>query len=57
MKEFDQKKYTQEYNKTHYKRFLVDLPIEYYNKLEIHLKKKKITKSMFLKNIIDKIKD
>lgn len=57
MKTFDQNKYIQEYNKKHYKRFLVDLPIDYYKKLDIYLKKNKLTKSMFLKNIIDKIKD
>lgn len=57
MEKFNQSKYIQEYNKTHYKRFLVDLPIDYHEKLERYLKKNKLTKAMFLKNIIDKLKD
>lgn len=56
MKKFNQKEYIQKYNKEHYKRFLVDLPQDYFNKLESYLKKQKLTKSSFLKSIIDKLR-
>lgn len=53
---FDQKKYNQEYNKTHYKRFVVDLTVEEFEKLEKLLKKKQLSKATFLRDAINNLK-
>ena len=50
---FNQQKYIQQYNKEHYKTFKVDLKIDEMNKLEILLKKVKMTKADFLRKAIE----
>lgn len=56
MEQFNQQKYIQEYNKTHYKTFKVDLKVEEMDELSNLLKKYKLTKAQFLRNSIDKLK-
>lgn len=56
MEQFNQQKYIQEYNKTHYKTFKVDLKVEEMDELNNLLKKHKLTKAQFLRNSIDKLK-
>lgn len=56
MKEFNQIKYIQQYNKEHYKTFKVNLKIKEYDELDKILKKKKLTKADFLKKAIEDIK-
>ena len=41
MKDFNQQKYIQQYNKEHYKTFKVDLKISEWNELDKILKKKR----------------
>lgn len=55
-KTFNQKKYKQEYNKTHYKQFKVDLKNEEMEELNTLLDKNKLTKSKFLRNAIDNLR-
>ena len=55
MKEFNQVKYIQQYNKEHYKTFKVDLKIEEMEKLEKILKEKGMTKAQFLRDAIKKL--
>ena len=52
MKEFNQAKYIQQYNKEHYKTFKVDLKKEEFDKLEQLLKEEGLTKAQFLRNAI-----
>lgn len=56
MKEFNQIKYIQQYNKEHYKTFKVNLKIKEYDELDKILKKKNLTKADFLKKAIEEIK-
>ena len=56
MKEFNQIKYIQQYNKEHYKTFKVNLKIKEYDELDKILKKKNLTKADFLKKAIEDIK-
>ena len=56
MKDFNQQKYIQQYNKEHYKTFKVDLKISEWNELDKILKKKKISKADFLRKAIDDLK-
>lgn len=56
MKEFNQSKYIQEYNKEHYKTFKVDLKIKEFEELEKILKKAKLTKAEFLRQSIKEYK-
>ena len=56
MEQFNQQKYIQEYNKTHYKTFKVDLKVEEMDELNNLLKKHKLTKAQFLRNSINKLK-
>ena len=56
MEKFNQFKYTQEYNKEHYKPFKVDLKKEELEQLEKLLKKKGLTKAQFLRDAIQKLK-
>lgn len=56
MKEFNQSKYIQEYNKEHYKTFKVDLKIKEFEELEKIIKKAKLTKAQFLRNAIQSFK-
>ena len=57
MKEFNQSKYIQEYNKEHYKTFKVDLKIKEFEELEKILKKAKLTKAEFLRQSIIEYKN
>ena len=57
MKEFNQSKYIQEYNKEHYKAFKVDLKIKEFEELEKILKKAKLTKAEFLRQSIIEYKN
>ena len=58
MKEkFNQSKYTQNYNKEHYKVFKVDLKKEEHEELENMLKEDKKTKAEFLRESIKKYKE
>lgn len=56
MKEFNQGKYIQQYNKEHYRTFKVDLKKEEFDRLEELLKEKGLTKAQFLRDAIEKIK-
>lgn len=56
MKEFNQAKYIQQYNKEHYKTFKVDLKKDELEKLDKLLKEKGLTKAQFLRDAIEKIK-
>lgn len=49
---FNQKKYIQEYNKTHYVRFVADLKQEEMELLNRLLKKQNISKAQFIRNAI-----
>lgn len=55
MKEFNQKKYIQEYNKEHYKPFNVRLKKDEYEKLEELLKEKNLSKPDFLRKAIENL--
>ena len=57
MKEFNQSKYIQEYNKEHYKTFKVDLKTKEFEELEMILKKAKLTKAEFLRQSIIEYKN
>ena len=56
MKQFNQQKYIQEYNKEHYKTFKVDLKKDEYDKLDSYLKSKGISKAQYLRNAMIKDK-
>ena len=56
MKEFNQNKYTQEYNKEHYKTFKVDLKKEELEELNKLILERNLTKAQFLRNAIDTLK-
>lgn len=56
MKEFNQQKYVQQYNKEHYKTFKVDLKKEELEELNKLLLKCNLTKAQFLRNAIDVLK-
>ena len=56
-KQFNQAKYIQEYNKSHYKTFKVDLKIEEWNELETLLIKSGKSKAQFLREAISKLKN
>lgn len=49
---FNQKKYTQEYNKKNYSRFLVDIPKEVKQELDKMLEEDGLTKADFLRKAI-----
>lgn len=55
MNKFDQQKYIQEYNKSHYKTFKVDLKINEWEELEDLLKGLKMTKAEFLRDAIKQL--
>jgi len=56
MKAFNQQKYIQEYNKSHYKTFKVDLRNEEMEELETILTSLQLTKAQFLRNAIKELK-
>lgn len=56
MKEFNQKKYIQEYIKEHKKQFKVDLNIDEYNELKELLKKNNLSNVQFVRNAITELK-
>lgn len=56
MKEFNQKKYIQEYIKEHKKQFKVDLNIDEYNELKELLKKNNLSNVQFVRNAIAELK-
>lgn len=53
---YNQKEYTQQYNKEHYKTFKVDLKKEELEELNKLLLKCNLTKAQFLRNAIDVLK-
>lgn len=53
---FNQQKYIQEYNKSHYKTFKVDLRNEEMEELETILTSLQLTKAQFLRNAIKSLK-
>lgn len=53
---YNQKEYTQQYNKEHYKTFKVDLKKEELEELNKLLLKRNLTKAQFLRNAIDTLK-
>ncbi len=55
-KSFDQNEYTKEYNKTHYKQFKTELPIEEKEIIDKFLKENNITKIEFIRNAFKKEK-
>lgn len=55
MKEFNQNRYIQEYNKEHYKHFNVRLKKDEYEKLEELLKEKSLSKPDFLRKAIENL--
>lgn len=57
MKAFNQQKYIQEYNKSHYKTFKVDLRNEEMEELETILTSLQLTKAQFLRNAIKSLKE
>ena len=56
-KEFNQKEYIMNYNKTHYKQFKVNLKNEEMNELIKLLKQNNLTKTSFLKKAIENLKN
>jgi len=56
MKQFNQQKYIQEYNKEHYKTFKVDLKVEEMQELETMLTSLHLSKAQFLRNAIKSLK-
>ena len=56
MKQFNQQKYIQEYNKSHYKTFKVDLRNEEMEELETILTSLQLAKAQFLRNAIKSLK-
>lgn len=56
MKQFNEAKYKQEYNKEHYKTFKVDLKKDELEELEALLNKTGKSKAQFLREAINKLK-
>ena len=54
---FNQKKYITDYRKKHKSQFNVDLNVEEKQELEILLKKYSLSKTQFLRNAIELLKD
>lgn len=54
-KEFNQKKYIQEYQAEHYKVFKANLKPDEYNIINEYIKKNHLNKSQFLRLVIEKM--
>ena len=55
-KKFDKRKYDIEYIRTHKKQFKVNLDNSLYDKLDLLLKEKNLTKVQFVKNAYEELK-
>ena len=56
MEKFDQTKYIMDYRKKHKAQFNVDLNIEEKEELDLLLKRHRLTKTQFLRNAINDLK-